>query len=389
MSLVLIAMAALSFAAWIYLFFFHAAFWQMSSALAPRAEFPTLSRPLAVVVPARDEAAVIGASLASLFAIARQIPVHIFCVDDSSSDGTAERAREAARAAEMEDRLTIIPAPPVPAGWTGKLWALQQGIAPARAMNPEFFLFTDADIVHDPADLAALIGLAQQGNYDLASLMVRLHCAGFPEKLLVPAFLFFFFKLYPPRRIRNPRRRTAGAAGGCVLIRPQALERAGGLQAICGEIIDDCALSRAVKKSGGKIWLGLARESRSTRAYGSFREFGRMISRTAFRQLHHSSLLLAAAVTGLIVIYLLPIALLFSRNVASITLATIAWLLMTVAYLPVLRFYRLSPLWALSLPIAALFYMGATMNSALNFWLGRGGAWKGRVQDRSRASAAQ
>ena len=261
------------------------------------------------------------------------------------------------------------------------MWAVEQGIERAAALAPDYFLLTDADVVHAPDNLAALVAIAEARGSDLASFMVELRCAALPEKLLVPPFVFFFFKLYPPRWISDPRRGTAGAAGGCMLLRPAALARAGGISAIRGAIIDDCALAAAVKRSGGRLWLGLTRSARSLRAYSSFAHVGRMISRTAFNQLAHSPWRLAGAVVGLALTYLAPPALLFSREMPAMALGAAAWAMMTLAYLPMARFYGLNPLWALSLPLAAAFYMGATLHSAFCYWLGRGGEWKGRVQD--------
>ena len=218
------------------------------------------------------------------------------------------------------------------------------------------------------------------------SFMVKLHCRSLPEKLLIPAFVFFFFMLYPPEWIRNPRRKIAGAAGGCILIRPEALERAGGVAAIRGEIIDDCALASRVKRSGGKVWLGLTPDTHSLRAYKTFGEIERMIARTAFNQLQHSAWLLVGAVVGLLLIYLLPLVLLLSgSHYTRFSWAQRRTLLMWVAYLPMVRFYGLNPAWALTLPFSAAFYTAATIHSALMYWSGRGGEWKGRAQDMARA----
>jgi hopene-associated glycosyltransferase HpnB len=201
---------------------------------------------------------------------------------------------------------------------------------------------------------------------------------------LIPAFVFFFLKLYPPAWIANPRRSMAGAAGGSILIRPEALARAGGMEAIRGEVIDDCALARRVKASGGRIWLGLTAATRSIRPYGTFSGIGRMISRGAFNQLRHSAAMLFLALAGLTVTYLVPPALaIFSHRWIPGLLGGAAWILMAVCFLPTVRFYRLSPLWVLALPLIAIFYMGASVHSAFKFWSGRGGEWKGRVQDPS------
>jgi hopene-associated glycosyltransferase HpnB len=211
--------------------------------------------------------------------------------------------------------------------------------------------------------------------------MVKLHCRSFAEQLLIPPFVFFFFLLFPPDWIRDPKRSTAGAAGGCMLIRPAALECAGGIATIRSEIIDDCALARAVKRSGGRVWLGLARTTRSDRAYGSFAEIERMIARTAFNQLRHSRLLLIGAILGLIVTYFVPLLLVFSGNKPLVALGLVSWLLMAMAYLPMVRLYELNQLWSLTLPVGACFYMAATIHSGFNYWAGRGGEWKGRAQD--------
>jgi len=279
---------------------------------------------------------------------------------------------------------------PLPPGWSGKLWALEQGTELARQTNPDFFLFTDADIEHAPDSLSSLVAIARGAPYDLASFMVKLHCQSVAEKLLIPAFVYFFFKLYPPAWIANPRRSTAGAAGGCILIRPAALDKAGGIAAIRQEVIDDCSLAARVKRTGGRLWLGASATTRSIRPYGGFSEIGRMISRSAFSQLRHSTLFLLLSMVGMAATYLLPPALVLGdllgghhAGTAALAVGTsaAAWLLMIVSYVPVLRLYRLSPLWALALPAAAVFYVGATFHSAVKYWSGSGGQWKGRIQD--------
>jgi hopene-associated glycosyltransferase HpnB len=363
--------------AWIYLLTGRGRFWMMQrlgAEVAPQ----TGSGLIAVVMPARNEAEVIGESVDSLLQQRCADCIHIFVVDDNSADGTAAVAREAALSRAPADRLTVISGQPLPPGWTGKLWAVQQGIEQALRLHPQFLLLTDADIRHSPENVATLVALAESGGYDLASFMVKLHHRSMAEKLLIPAFVFFFFMLYPPEWIRDPRRRTAGAAGGCTLIRPEALARAGGMAAIRGEIIDDCALAAAVKRSGGKVWLGVTADTCSIRAYGSFADIERMIARTAFNQLRHSAWLLIAALVGLALVFQLPVTLLFSR---VWLIGVTAYLLMFAAYLPMVRFYGLHALWALTLPFAAAFYMWATVHSAIKYWTGRGGEWKGRAQD--------
>lgn len=361
--------AGAALVAWLYLLFCRGGFWRMRAADLPNA-LPGAATAVAVVIPARNEASVIAQAVASLAAQDYPAPFPIVVVDDESTDGTAEVARAAA-----PGRVTVIRSAPLPPGWTGKLWAVAQGIAHADSFSPEFLLLTDADIVHSPANLASLVSRAISG-YDLVSLMVRLRCETLAERALIPAFVFFFFMLYPPAWIRDSRRATAGAAGGCLLIRRQTLESIGGIQQIRGALIDDCALARAVKQAGGRVWLGLTSRTASIRIYQTFAEIGRMISRTAFTELRYSWLALAGTVGGLAVIFLAPPA----AALAGSRLGIAAWLMLSAAYFPVLRFYRRSLFWAPLLPLGAAFYMGATVHSAWMFWRGTGGIWKGRAQ---------
>jgi hopene-associated glycosyltransferase HpnB len=326
---------------------------------------------------ARDEADVIASSVTSVLKQEFAGSLHVVLVDDSSSDGTADVALQAANALGREADLTVITGKPLAPGWTGKLWALSQGVEVAVQLEPDFLLFTDADIRHGRSCVSELVSIADEHKLDLASYMVKLHCRTLPEKLLIPPFVFFFLKLYPPAWIASDRYRTAGAAGGCVLVRPAMLRAIGGLHAIRNELIDDCALARAVKRHGGRIWLGLTDGSESIRPYRRFAEIGRMISRSAFRQLDHSVLLLAGAVAGLVMTYVAPVGLLFLGN----WLAVVCYLLMAGVYWPMVKFYKLPVWWCLSLPVAAVFYLGATVYSAAEYWRGRGGVWKGRVQD--------
>jgi hopene-associated glycosyltransferase HpnB len=378
-SLALMAGVACALA-WTYLLLAHGHFWmvqRLGAEIAPLADAGLI----AVVIPARNEADSIGKSVISLLEQSYAGPIHIFVIDDGSTDETAGAARDAASHSGQGDAVTVVAGQPLPPGWSGKLWAVQQGIERALLLRPKFLLLTDADIQHSPENVATLVAVAERGAYDLVSFMVKLHCQSLAEKLLIPAFVFFFFLLYPPKWIRDPRRDTAGAAGGCVLVRPAALERAGGIAAIRGEIIDDCALTTAVKRNRGKVWLGVTSETCSLRVYGSFAEIERMITRTAFNQLRHSALLLIAAMVGLTVTYLLPLAFLFSGSPSLIATGTVAYCLMTIAYLPMVQWYQLSLLWALTMPISAAFYMWATLHSAVKYWSGRGGEWKGRTQD--------
>ena len=390
----LIAAGVLALLIWAYLVFARGGYWRIYPAAVRTisAENRTQANPvrIAVIIPARNEADVVGQAILSLLRQAGQNAIHIFLVDDGSTDSTAQVARAAAKAAGRPEDITVVRGTPLPPGWSGKLWALEQGIELARQTNPDFFLFTDADIEHAPDSLSSLVAIARVAPYDLASFMVKLHCQSVAEKLLIPAFVYFFFKLYPPAWIANPRRGTAGAAGGCILIRPAALDKAGGIAAIRQEVIDDCSLAARVKRTGGRLWLGASATTRSIRPYGGFSEIGRMISRSAFSQLRHSTLFLLLSMVGMAATYLLPPALVLGAllgghhaEAAALVVGTsaAAWLLMIVSYVPVLRLYRLSPLWALALPAAAVFYVGATFHSAVKYWSGRGGQWKGRIQD--------
>jgi len=373
--------AAISATAWTYLLFAHGSFWRVRQKLIPGAPASQTSAVVAAVIPARNEADVIGRSIASLLRQSGPHSLHVFLVDDGSSDGTAEAARQAALSCNRDGSLTVMPGRPLAKGWSGKVWAMSQGIEAARVINPDFLLLTDADIEHAPDNISSLIGVAESGPYDLTSIMVKLHCRSFAEKLLIPAFVYFFFKIYPPSWIANPGRQTAGAAGGCMLIRPAALARAGGVRSICGEIIDDCALARKIKDSNGRVWLGMSDATVSLRPYGSFTEMNRMISRTAFNQLRHSALSLLGTAVGLGVVYVAPPALLGSGRFWPTAVGLLAYVLMVASYLPIVGLYDLNPAWGFTLPFSALFYMAATIRSALNYWTGRGGQWKDRAQD--------
>jgi hopene-associated glycosyltransferase HpnB len=355
-------------AIWGYLLLGRGGFWRIHDD-PPEGSAPAPAPPVVVVVPARNEADVVGCAVASLAAQKYAGQLRIVLVDDGSTDGTAAVAR-----AGGGPSLKVIEGAPLPGGWTGKLWAVAQGVE--RAGSPNYLLLTDADIVHPPENVELLIARAEAAGYDLVSYMATLHCETPAEQALIPAFVFFFFMLYPPRWIRARNKRTAGAAGGCMLIRRTSLERIGGIARIRDALIDDCALARAVKDSGGRVWLGVQGGTRSIREYRTFGEIGRMISRTAFTQLNHSPLLLAGSVAGLTVTFLAPPVLALRRSPGGIA----AWLMMSIAYIPVLRYYR-RPAWqAPLLPLVALFYMGATVHSAIAYWRGAGGIWKGRAQ---------
>jgi hopene-associated glycosyltransferase HpnB len=379
----LTAAGVLSLLIWAYLVLARGGFWRIYPTAPPEKNLGNTNPVrIAVIIPARNEADVVGRAVRSLLQQTGHNVIHIFLVDDTSADATAQMARNAAIAESQAQNLTVVSGEPLPAGWSGKLWAMQQGIEHADDSAPDFYLFTDADIEHAPDSVSTLVSIAQAGPYDMASFMVKLHCQSVAEKLLIPAFVYFFFKLYPPAWIANPRRSEAGAAGGCILIRPAALAKAGGIETIRHQVIDDCSLAARVKRNGGRLWLGASATTRSIRPYGGFSGIGRMISRSAFSQLRHSNLLLSLSMVGMAATYLLPPALLFAgHRIVPAALGATALLLMVLSYLPVLRLYRLNPMWALALPLAAVFYMGATFHSAWKYWTGRGGEWKGRIQD--------
>jgi hopene-associated glycosyltransferase HpnB len=374
-----IAIGAATVAIWVYLLLLRGGFWRMRSepALAAAA---TPAAKVTAVIPARDEAAVIGPVLRSILAQDYPGALDIVIVDDESGDGTADVARAAAAAAGAEARVRVLRGTPPPPGWTGKLWALRQGIEAARRHSPDYLLLTDADIVHAPRNLRELIARARAERRDLVSLMVRLNCRSLPEQLLIPAFVFFFSMLYPPRWVADPSRRTSAAAGGCMLIRAEILDRIGGIDAIRGEIIDDCALSRRVKQAGGRVWLGLATDTVSLREYRSWRPLWDMIARCAFAQLGYSAVVLALTLLLLTIAYLAPPLLLLSTDAHAAALGAIAWALMSLMFLPIVRRYAAPRLTALLLPAICVFYAAATVASAIMFWRGRGGRWKGRFQ---------
>ena len=372
--------ALLGLLIWSYLLLGRGLFWWPR--LAKPAPAPKAWPRIVAVVPARDEAATIGAAVTSLLRQDYLGEFSVVLVDDHSSDGTGRIAQEAAAALGMADRLRIVAASPLPAGWSGKLWAMAEGVrAAGEGAVPDAYLFTDADIAHHPRNLSELAARLETG-YDLVSLMVKLHCRSRAERFMIPAFVYFFAMLYPFAWASDPRKRLAAAAGGCMLMRRTAFERIGGLESVKGELIDDCALARAVKR-GGRIWLGLTRETVSLREYPDLAAIWNMIARTAYAQLNYSVLLLIVTVVGLGITFLAPILVLPSGRWATV-LAVGAWLVMSVTYAPMLRFYGASIVRAPLLPAVAAVYLAATVASAWRHWRGRGGLWKGRVSWQSR-----
>jgi hopene-associated glycosyltransferase HpnB len=372
-------------AIWLYLIAAHGGFWQAAER-DDRSAGETLSwtgawPALTVVIPARDEAACIGETVSSLLRQAYAGEFNVIVVDDQSRDGTAQAARDAAASLGRADRLTVVSGRPLPAGWTGKLWAQQQGVALVEDLPnpPAYLLFTDADIVYGADAMPPLVVRALANDFVLTSLMVKLRCKSFAERLLVPAFIFFFQMLYPFAWANDPRRGTAAAAGGCMLVRRDVLREAGGLAAIRGALIDDCSLAKLLKVRG-PIWIGLTERVHSIRAYPKLADIRRMVSRTAYAQLDYSPLLLAGTIAGLALVYLAPVALaIFAGGIAQF-LGLFVWLLMALVFRPTLRFYGLSAFRGLLLPAIAAVYMAFTLDSAYQHARGRGGMWKGRAQ---------
>jgi glycosyltransferase involved in cell wall biosynthesis len=442
-------LAGLVLAIWLYLVMAHGGFWRASvrddtDVPAPPAHWPGV----VAVVPARNEAEIVARSVGSLLAQDYPGPFAVVLVDDDSTDGTAAEAR--AVAVTSTRRLTVLQGAPMPPGWTGKLWALSQGIAHAERSDffprrgkylpqagdggetpvddspkalgsaddldcsfapsaslrsapqrnrlrrfarppgeenpltidlvaPKYVLLTDADIVHTPDNVRSLVARAEAGGLVLTSLMARLRCESFAERALIPAFIFFFQMLYPFAWVRSTDRRIAAAAGGCSLIRRESLAAAGGITAVRAAVIDDCALAARLKRQG-PIWLGLTERAVSIRPYPTFGDIRRMVARSAYAQLDYSPLLLAGTMLGLVMTYLgPPLQALLARGAAAWAAAA-AWALMSLAFLPTLRFYRRSLLWAPLMPVIAAAYTAFTLDSAVQYWRGRGGMWKGRAQ---------
>ena len=384
MITIVLTLTFISLITWLFLLLFWGKFWRVNHQLGTHKS--VIEKPLptvCVIVPARNEADVIPISLRSLLLQDYTGNFTIFLVDDQSSDGTANFAQGVAYAVDKTEKLQIVSSASLPTGWTGKLWAMAQGVEKASELIPDYFLLTDADIQHDLSNLRRLVAKAESQNLDLVSIMVRLRCQSFWEKLLIPAFVFFFQKLYPFSWVNNPKKTTAAAAGGCILIHRESLNRIGGLQIIRQALIDDCSLAKAVKSNHGKIWLGLSTSTISLRPYNSLKTIWDMVARSAYTQLNYSPVLLVGSLSGMTLVYLLPpIGIILGVLLGNwqITLVSFtAYLLMTFAYLPIIRFYKCSPIFAFSLPIIAFLYTLMTVDSALRHWQGRGGEWKGRV----------
>jgi hopene-associated glycosyltransferase HpnB len=364
----------ISAAIWVYLLGFHGRFWQAGPVLraapadgdAPTRELPAVD----IVVPARDEAEHVSRALRSLLRQDYAGTLRVILVDDGSRDGTGDIAREI-----RDARLTVLAGAPRPPGWSGKLWAVAQGLAETRA---PFVLLADADIEHDPPHLSTLVEKAEEGDLDLVSEMVALSCETPAERALVPAFVFFFQLLYPFAWVNDKLRATAAAAGGTMLVRRRALDRIGGIEAVRAALIDDVALAGAIKR-GGSIWLGHAAYARSLRSYADWREVWRMVARTAYVQLRRSPALLAGCIAGMVLTWLVPPLATVAGHGFVRVLGLLLWLAMAASFVPTLRRFRRSVLWAPLLPAIATFYLAATIGSAIDHWRGRGVVWKSRA----------
>ncbi|MDP8966429.1 MAG: glycosyltransferase [Cyanobacteriota bacterium] len=404
MSIIGLALTLVSLAIWVVLLGFRGQFWQADQQIEVQATELEVLPSVCAVIPARNEAELLPLTLRSLLLQDYPGSLSVILVDDQSTDGTATVAQQVAQDLDKSSQLEVLSAQALPPSWTGKLWAMEQGIRHAQTLTPQpdYFLLTDADIEHDRANLRQLVTKAQQEGLDLVSLMVLLRCQSFWEQALIPAFVFFFQKLYPFRWVNNPNSSTAAAAGGCILIHHEALNRIGGIQVLRQALIDDCALAQAVKstcikkgifspltssivreKGEGRIWLGLTQLTRSLRPYPTLSTIWDMVARTAFTQLDYSPWLLVGTLIGMTLIYVVPpvstILGALTGNWLVAIAGLVSWLLMAIAYLPTLRFYRCSPMLAFCLPAIAFLYTLMTLDSALRHWRGQGGTWKGRV----------
>jgi hopene-associated glycosyltransferase HpnB len=376
-----VSIAAVSLLIWLYCLLFRGGYWR-ADVIGDHAPPPLPAWPqIVAVIPARNEEGSIARSLTSLLRQDYPGRFSVVLVDDNSEDETATLAASVPQQTGSPVPLTVLHGEPLPEGWTGKLWALEQGIAAASRDGPDFVLLTDADIVYESDELRALAARAASGGYVLTSLMVKLRCESFAERAFIPAFVYFFQMLYPFSWVNDARNPVAAAAGGCMLVKADALARAGGIAVIRDALIDDCALAR-VMKTQGPIWLGLTDRVRSIRASGAVADIHAMIARSAYAQLRYSPLLLALTLAGMALTYWAPpFIALFGHGTAR-ALAVAAWGLMAVSFWPILRFYGLTALWAPALPAIATGYMAFTLSSASQHMLGKGGRWKGRYQAR-------
>jgi len=377
-----------SLVVWLYLFLAHNRFWRADQRLTRIGDDPQAWPRVLSIIPARNEADVIETAVRSLLDQDYPARLDIVVVDDGSSDGTGDLVKRLKVKRGAARSLHLIRNSERPRGWSGKLWALHQGIVHAEAagLDAPIILLTDADIAHDSGSLTSLVKKMVNEDRDLVSLMVRLRVVGLWEQLLIPPFVFFFQMLYPFPAVNDPKHTIAAAAGGCVLVTWEALEDSGGIEAIKGDLIDDVALGKAIKRrpqGSGRIWLGLTAETVSLRAYDTLSSIWAMVARTADSQLGHSLIALIGTILGLFLVYLLPpllvLGLPFHQRIELGLLGIMAWVIMGMAYWPTIKLYRQTPVWILALPIAAVCYAAMTIDSARQYRLGRGGLWKGRV----------
>ena len=376
-------MCGISVVVWVYLVLAHGGYWLTTQRLPPSAgeDGPATWPSVVAVIPARNEAEMVPVALPTLLDQEYPGEFGVVLVDDCSSDATGEIAGRLGR--ESARTVTVISGKPREEGWAGKVWAMSQGLAAASPTHADRVLFTDADIAWEPGALRALVKAAESGRHDLVSQMALLRSATAWERILVPAFVYFFAQLYPFRRVNRPAARTAAAAGGCMLVSRSALHKSGGLAPIANALIDDVALGQMIKRQGGRTWLGLTTEVKSVRPYDKLASLWHMIARSAYTQLRYSPPMLLGTVIGLLLVYLVPplgaIIGLAAGDDVTAGLGFAAWALMSITYLPMLRLYRLSPLRAPALPLIALLYVAMTVDSARRYYAGRGGEWKGRT----------
>ncbi|WOO41958.1 glycosyltransferase [Rubellicoccus peritrichatus] len=376
----ILVLSALALLAWLYLALFRGRFWE--DATLPQLDEPDEWPSVIAIVPARNEAETIGETVRGILEQDYQGELKLVVIDDQSDDDTAQLAKEAADALNQQENLIVLSGKPLPEGWSGKVWAMQQGWehTKAQAEPVSYVWFTDADILHQDKALRRLVAVATNENRGLVSTMVELRCKGFWEKALVPAFVYFFKLLYPFLWVSNDKKKIAGAAGGCMLVSGQALEKIDGPRAIQADLIDDCALGSAIKQSGFSIRLDLTRDSHSLRGYPKLADAWNTVARTAYTQLGYSPLKLIGSVVGLAWLFFIPVASFLSPDLLTALLGGITWLIMSLTFLPMVKFYRVNPFWLFALPFITIIYLGATIDSALRYHKGQGGQWKGRSQ---------
>lgn len=381
----------LSTAGWVYMAFYRGWFWRTDVRLTGYARLRGRWPRVAVIVPARNESGVLPQTLASLLKQDYPGAFHVYVVDDSSTDSTGDTASNIAQFNELTHKLTVTKAKPLPDGWAGKVWAMQQGLDATVGFRARYLLLTDADIVHPADSMRKLVSQSVDDEFDIVSVMAKLPTNAGWERFLLPAFVYFFSMLYPFKWVSSASKRTTAAAGGCLLIRRTALDTAGGFKAISDRVIDDCSLAKAVRDSGGRSWLGYADGVESVRGYGSLGEIWRMVTRSAYDQLRYSPLLLVGTLLGLGVLFAAPVLAAVTGAVVvagdwpggvaawtALVSGIAAWEIMSNTYAPVLKMHGLTRERGLLLPFAAIMYLAMTVDAARRHHFGGGVAWKGR-----------